>query len=420
MTLLSLHDDQELRNLIAALRDGRLSAEEATRLNGLLLGSPGAREVFARHALFQATLELAIGHSRPESVEDAASSPSRPKAVMGLVGQTEPEADGDIRRLTWRDRDEFPLSSVSPPVVVVQIDPATPSSSPGLHSFVGSLLFSYAAAIVMMAVAFLVAWSWKTSESRDVARDWSRRSIPISGLDSETPIVGRITGVVDCVWRDPAVRVSPRDGVLLGGKYDLASGFVEISYDTGARVILQGPVTYEVESARGGFLSFGKLTARVERRAEGGGRTAEREVGSGQWAVGSKSEIRNRKSKIPSPPSALRLPPFDQGSKGERTANLALAQNGRLPTTSLAPRPSAVAPEHYPLTTDHYPLFSIRTPTAVVTDLGTEFGVAVDEGGASWRMYFEATSSCDRLRALAMPLLPEVRQVTMMTPRPSS
>ena len=41
---------------------------------------------------------------------------------------------------------------------------------------------------------------------------------------------------------------------------------MEITYDTGAKVILQGPVTYEVESKDGGFLSVGKLTARVEKK----------------------------------------------------------------------------------------------------------------------------------------------------------
>ena len=50
---------------------------------------------------------------------------------------------------------------------------------------------------------------------------------------------------------------------------------MEITYDTGAKVILQGPVTYEVESPAGGFLSVGKLTARVENEAEGGRRKAE-------------------------------------------------------------------------------------------------------------------------------------------------
>ena len=61
--------------------------------------------------------------------------------------------------------------------------------------------------------------------------------------------------------------------VPLGGKYALASGLMEISYNTGAKVILQGPCTYEVDSARGGFLSLGKLTAQSgERRGEGGRR----------------------------------------------------------------------------------------------------------------------------------------------------
>ena len=77
---------------------------------------------------------------------------------------------------------------------------------------------------------------------------------------------------------------------------------MEITYDTGARVILQGPVTYEVESLAGGYLSVGKLTGKVENDA----------------------------------------------AKG----------------------------------------FSIRTPTAIVTDLGTEFGVEVDrQGGTTSHVY---------------------------------
>ena len=91
---------------------------------------------------------------------------------------------------------------------------------------------------------------------------------------------------------------------------------MEISYDSGAKVILQGPCTYEVDSAAGGFLSLGKLTARVERS----------EV----------RRIRGQKSEI---------------------------------STPLSPLP--------------YPLFAVRTPTAIVTDLGTEFGVEVDKSGAT-------------------------------------
>ena len=50
---------------------------------------------------------------------------------------------------------------------------------------------------------------------------------------------------------------------------------MEITYDTGAKVILQGPVTYEVESPNGGYLSVGKLTGKLEKKGQGRG-TGER------------------------------------------------------------------------------------------------------------------------------------------------
>ena len=71
---------------------------------------------------------------------------------------------------------------------------------------------------------------------------------------------------------------------------------MEITYDTGAKVILQGPVTYEVES-NGGYLAVGKLTGKLEKKgkAEGGRRK--------------KPAIRNPPSPFPLPPSSSALPP---------------------------------------------------------------------------------------------------------------
>jgi hypothetical protein len=101
--------------------------------------------------------------------------------------------------------------------------------------------------------------------------------------------------MVNCKWADPKTEAFNGANVPLGRKYVLKSGLMEIAYDTGAKVILEGPVTYGVESMNGGFLLLGKLTGRVEVEA----------------------------------------------AKG----------------------------------------FSVRTPTAIVTDLGTEFGVQVDGSG---------------------------------------
>jgi hypothetical protein len=99
------------------------------------------------------------------------------------------------------------------------------------------------------------------------------------------------------------------------------SGLAEITYDTGAQVLLQGPVTYQVDSSRSGFLSVGKLAARIEKKAASG-----------------------RKSN----------------------------------------------PISYP------PLFAVRTPTAVVTDLGTEFGVEVRENGETSSHVFRGSVQLQR------------------------
>ena len=105
------------------------------------------------------------------------------------------------------------------------------------------------------------ARSYQLSEDRQVAHGLAQvaRSTPATSAQPEAPSVGRITGLVDCRWADPATATSENGHVVLGRRYALASGFMEITYDSGAKVILQGPATYEVESASGGFLSLGKL-----------------------------------------------------------------------------------------------------------------------------------------------------------------
>ena len=211
---------------------------------------------------------------------------------------------------------------------------------------------SYLIATVLFGLGLLIGSRIAVEHPVQVVQRSVPQAVEKSAATTESPSVGEITGMADCVWVDRATETFEHDGVPLGRRYGLASGFLEITYDTGAKVILQGPARYEVESVHGGFLSLGKLTARVEKK------------GSGDRGHGS-------------------------GSKGERTANLTFSQGEGEPTTSLAPRPSARDPQHYPLSTIHYPLFSVRTPTAVVTDLGTEFGVEVDGSGSTKSRVFQ-------------------------------
>ena len=174
--------------------------------------------------------------------------------------------------------------SVAPPII---LDLSPPLHSPvfTLHSSVGGFLFSYATSALILGLALLVGWTWKTSRERRVVQD-APLQVPGTCV-TEAPLVGRITGMAGCRWSKWSVvsrqwsvvteslnlqiPKSPNPNLLvtLGAKYNLTSGFMEITYDTGAKVIIKGPCTYEVESASSGFLSLGKLTARVEAKGQG-------------------------------------------------------------------------------------------------------------------------------------------------------
>ena len=124
-------------------------------------------------------------------------------------------------------------------------------------------------------------------------------------------------------------------------KYALSAGLMEITYNTGAKVILEGPCTYQVESRASGFLALGKLTARI--------------VSTGlaaSAASGKRSEVGG--------------------------------QNPRPKTQDLRPQ-SEISRSPNPQISK----FSVRTPTAIVTDLGTEFGVEVSENGNTTSHVFQ-------------------------------
>jgi hypothetical protein len=101
----------------------------------------------------------------------------------------------------------------------------------------------------------------------------------------------------------------------MGRKIDLEAGLLEITFQSGASVVLQGPASFEV-GANGGFLSLGRLTGRLGARA-------------------------------------------------------------KTPDSRVVRQPM--------------PAFSIRTPSAIVTDLGTEFGVEVDKDQQTFSYVFHGS-----------------------------
>jgi hypothetical protein len=170
---------------------------------------------------------------------------------------------------------------------------------------------------LMLFLMVLIAWELRIADYEGGGM------VSAAAVDSvhngKLIFVGRITGMVDCRWAKDESPPARLDYVAIGRRFQLDSGLLEITYDSGAKVILEGPANYEV-CANGGFLFAGKATGRLENDGDD----------------------------------------LSQDTQQGREESETVESSGSL---AVPPLPAA---------------FAIRTPAAVIANLGAEFGMEVD------------------------------------------
>ncbi len=72
-------------------------------------------------------------------------------------------------------------------------------------------------------------------------------------------LAAQITGLADCIWADAALAPVLGDALTHGQQLNLQSGTVEITFDSGAQVTLEGPARLDLNSAWEATLHHGKL-----------------------------------------------------------------------------------------------------------------------------------------------------------------
>jgi ferric-dicitrate binding protein FerR (iron transport regulator) len=82
-------------------------------------------------------------------------------------------------------------------------------------------------------------------------------------------LVARLTATKACRWSAGAMAVHLGDHLERGRSLELESGLAEITFDSGARVVLEGPSVIELDSAWGITLRQGALKATVPPQAIG-------------------------------------------------------------------------------------------------------------------------------------------------------
>lgn len=298
--------------LAASICDGRASPSEYAELDSLLLDDLAAFNRYLRYCRMHSALRLELRAHRATQA-----------ACRQLGIQPAGTESGELHAAPTG----VPASGAAPGVPVSSFGFGSAWSSSGWP-------LAYLIATVLITTGMFLGSlvSLQPLDAPKSTSSWAGNSV---SRQTGVSFVGRITGMVDCRWAHEKTIVPGLVAVPLGQTCALTSGLLEITYDTGAKVILQGPCTYEVNSATGGHLSVGKLVARVEKKAESRESRAE----------STNQPSPNPKSKIQNP----LLPPLDSQ------------------------------------------LFTVTTPTATVTDLGTEFGVQVDDSGATHASVFVGT-----------------------------
>lgn len=298
----------ELQTLTTAACCGELTEEGLERLEALL-GDPRACRWYRDACLLQAELR-----------------------ILATADRADAAARASVRR---------EAHALALPVVDTSSSPASPAFGYTPFGLLGTAaqstagFFSHGWPLAYLVAALVFGAGLLMSSLLPVSTPTQMAVHSLTPEESrvrgEEVFVGRVTGMVDCLWSDSEVGVINGEYLRVGRRIDLPSGLLEITYNSGARVILQGPVRYEVDSVVGGFLSVGKLTAKVESR--------ESRVESHQTTAKSRAADRSQLSTLDSR------------------------------------------------------LFSVRTPTAVVTDLGTEFGVEVTPEGSTTSHVFRGSVS---------------------------
>jgi hypothetical protein len=239
----------ELCGLLARLCDDALVATDRLRLNHILTEHASARRFYLQYIAVHSALAVTAG---------------------GPVGCTAADAQLAIERITL---ERFVGHTTFAPSCD---DPG----SPAIHeSRLRSIVrWSITVAVALCTIAATLWWNWpiverpvaitKTVETKDSVAP--RQSTNVADeVAVPRRLVAEVTYVSDpAVWQNPNASYALGSHVQAGQRLTLGRGQVELTYSSGARLLLIGPSEFLVQPT-GGKLRRGELVARVPEAGHG-------------------------------------------------------------------------------------------------------------------------------------------------------
>jgi len=119
-------------------------------------------------------------------------------------------------------------------------------------------------AAAVVGVAAVSSWVTQT-----ISGGGKRVAATAVAVDQTANSVARVTATRNCSWGAAGNDIGYGSKLVPGQRLDLTTGLVEITFDNGAVVVLEGPAAFDVQSPGRGQLHEGRLAAVVPEQARG-------------------------------------------------------------------------------------------------------------------------------------------------------
>ena len=236
---------QDLFYLFSEWTEGRLDEEQEKELAELLRHNAEVRSLFVQYRSLEARLHRRFGRF------DFATEETGPAS-------TDPA--GTVCNLTELD----PLSIWGLDASSKQEEKENDGSGTPILGFLGDIFQSGSSfltknmtlLIVLLPILAIATAIWMSPTFWQSPKEgWS--------------VVARVRQTSDCRWQKDCKHFENGDLLSTDQSLNLQRGLIELEFQSGARVILQGPVRFTATGKNGGHLDFGRLTATVPDRAKG-------------------------------------------------------------------------------------------------------------------------------------------------------
>ena len=229
----------ELHVLVARLCDEDLDEAGQTRLNELLTGDEAAQAWYVEY------LDLHVAMRRKmQALDDEDFTLMEVQAALNAQAPTSDAAGSGEQIGATNDSDDAAARDVFV------------SRPPWVSTFVAPRAALWGAAA---AAALVLSISWLAQEApNDIGQTARETSEPVN-LEAVLLSPARLSGAVGARWAGADLELPEGEQFAQGQRLELIEGLAELTFRSGARVIVQGPAVLQLQGEADARVSVGRI-----------------------------------------------------------------------------------------------------------------------------------------------------------------